>query len=755
MKTPGLHILLPLLLASCLGGEGQVFGAQPSLPAADAGPDSTMDTQLRINKTTLLETKSDKVRIDTASLLLLSENASARDFVLEVLRRTDNPPARAAICEALNQVRIGQKVLKKEDFIKPLIAILTSEEDPLIAKPAADATLIFGYSQVQAELEKAVADPALSVNVRTNIIYAIKRHPDKQAVTELINLLESRETPIAEAARSALLSVGIPVTQDSVSWQQVLADLKERGPDAYLRDRVIRDETRLRELERDLTAAQAQYLTALGGWYDALADDTAKNTFLAQRLSSSDVMVRAWTLDKLQELRKGKGNLKLSELEPILLGLISDPSRQVRLKTARLLALMGELNTSKALLDQLKIERDEQVMREILVALGETCYAGSMPTAGRKISDEVRKETLDWAAKFLGAADADKARSGAAVIGKLLEQDGLKPEEVGRYLKALADRYTQVVVGTDPVLRGDLLGTMAGLCTTRSTCKEQAVKLYSGIFEQALADKAEAVRLRAVDGCVNVDKMSALRKLRENMAADPSVAIRQKLMDLAGESGGSQDLDWLAEKLGVTGEGELAWRAMLKIFRRSDLKVLSDWAVKIEVLATAGKIGFEQRIAFLTLVEQMAQSENKADVLKGVRTNLAQLYVSSNSFKQAGDYLKMLLAVAATEEEKQRVQAQLLRVYLGLGSMDQASDLISKCLSSKDLGLGSDGFLVRSIEEYLNSPTTTDPVPLLRSLEQIRIPDPETSRAWRTLVGRWSERYAKAKSIQGGAEPNN
>ncbi len=54
----------------------------------------------------------------------------------------------------------------KEDFVKPLIAILTSEEDSAIAKPAAEALLIFGYDQVQADLEKAVTDPSLSANLR-------------------------------------------------------------------------------------------------------------------------------------------------------------------------------------------------------------------------------------------------------------------------------------------------------------------------------------------------------------------------------------------------------------------------------------------------------------------------------------------------------------------------------------------------------------------------------------------------------------
>ncbi len=351
--------------------------------------------------------------------------------------------------------------------------------------------------------------------------------------------------------------------------------------------------------------------------------------------------MRCWGIDKLQELRNAKGTLKLSELEPSLLDLIKDPSRQVRLRTARLLARMGELNVAKPLLDQLKVEPDDQVRREILVALREACYVGSLATTGHKVPDDVRKETLEWAVRFLGEADVEKVRAGAEVIGKLLEQDGLKPAEVDRYLKTLLDRYTQAGVAADPGMRGSLLGAMAGLCATRSTCREQAVKLYGGLFEQALTDKEAVVRQSAVDGLVNIDKPGALRKLRENMANDPNVAIRQKLMDLAGEIGGPQDLEWLAEKLGVAGEGEAAWPAMMKIFRsdRSDLAVLANWTVKIDALAKTGKVTVEQSIAFLTLVEQKAKSENKADLLKDVRTRLAQLYVANNNFKQASECL--------------------------------------------------------------------------------------------------------------------
>jgi HEAT repeat protein len=760
MNAPRIHILLSFLVVCGVPVEGlwvgrPVLRAQELPPlTAETKPDAEIDTQLRINKTTLLEGKNYRNQIDAAGLLLADENPAAREIVLDVLRRTDNPQARAAVCDALNASRVAQKPLKnKEDFIQPLIAILTSVEDPLIAQPAAEATLIFGYSDVQPDLDKAVVDPSLSLKVRMNIIYAIKRHPDKEAVAKLISLLENSDPQIVEAARTALSSIGISVSLDPTARQQMVAEMRTRGVDAFLRDRVIWQETRLRDLQNELSAWQKRCLTAMGDRYDSLADEAAKTDFLKQQLSSPEVAVRSWALDKLQELRKGTGKLRLSDLETILPDRISDPSKQVRLKTAQLLAL-GELNLAQPLLKQLKVETDDQVRREILVALREACYVGSLATAGRKVPEDVRKETLDWAVRFLGEADVEKVRTGAEVIGKLLGQDGLKPEEVDRYLKALSDRYTVAGAGADPALRGYLLSAMAGLCTTRSTCREQAVKLYSTFFEQALADKAEVVRQNAMDGFMNTYKSSALRKLRETMANDPSAAIRQKLVDWAGEIGGPQDLNWLAEKLGVAGEGDQAWQAMLKILQRSDLAVLTDWRPKLDALAAAAKVVVDQRIAFLTLMELEAKSENKADVLKDTRTRLAQLYVESKNLKQASEYWKMLLDAAAPGEERQQTQGQLLRAYLGSGSLDQAADLISKGLSAKDLDLRSTGSVAKVIEEYLNSPATTDPGVFLGMLQQIKVSDPNTQQAWRALLNGWSV-VAKAKKSEDTGRINN
>jgi hypothetical protein len=71
------------------------------------------------------------------------------------------------------------------------------------------------------------------------------------------------------------------------------------------------------------------------------------------------------------------------------------------------------------------------------------------------------------------------------------------------------------------------------------------------------------------------------------------------------------------------------------------------------------------------------------------------------------------------------------------------------------LDLTPNGFVVKSIEEYLNSPTTTDPGILLTVLKGIKVKDPGTMQTWGELLSQWSERFAKAKKTEDGGRTNN
>ncbi|NLH40255.1 MAG: HEAT repeat domain-containing protein [Planctomycetes bacterium] len=755
MKAPRLHILMLLLMAACPG----TACAQEATPAAvveEVVPTTQIDTQLRINKTTLLESPNRKNQVDAAILLLTSENPDARRILLDVLAMTDNPNARAAVCEAVSLTRTSpQPVKNKEDFIKPLIGVITSEQDYSIVKLAAEATLVFSYSQVQLELEKAVADPALSVTARTNVIYAMRRHPDKQAVIKLFGLMDGSEPQIVEAARSALASVGIVVSSDPAIRRQSLLELQQRSAESFLRERVIRQETRMRENETDRENLWKKYLTDKTALYNLQGTEAAKVKFLNTSLADRDARVKIWALERLEEMRVGTSKAKFSELEPTLIPLITDPSRDVRRNTARLLASLWEVNVAKPLLDQLNVETDELVRREILVALREACYA-SLTTPGPKLPEEIRAGTLGWAVKFLEDADPEKARVGAEVIGKLLEPNGLKPEDVDGYLTHLADRYAGLNPANDVSLRVDLLSAMAGLCSSESKCRDLAAKHFGSLFEQALAEKADPVRLIAIDGLFNAsgDKPSIIRRLWKILGSDPLPAIRLKLVELAGDAGGAQELDWLAEKLGVAGEGDASWQAILKIFRRSPSTLLAEWAAKIKSPPIAGRLTPEQQISFFDMVRQRAQAETKPELLREAQTNLADLYIVAGRLKEASECLR-ILAAGATGQELAKYQGQLLQVYLGLGSTEETCGLLVNYLSTKGLDLTPEGVVAKSIEAYLSNPAAVNSQALLDALQQIKVSDLQAAQAWQALLNGWTSRYAKAKKTGEIDSPHN
>ncbi len=747
-----------LLIAACL----RAVCAQEAVPVAaeEAVPISQIDAQLRLYKTALLENPNPKNRVDAASLLLVSENPEARKILLDVLSLAENPAARTAVCEVLSPTRTWQTPIKnKEDFIKPLIGVIASEEkDFNLVKLAAEATLVFGYSQVQMELEKAVVDPALSAVARTNVIYAMRRHPDKQAVIKLFSLLDSGEPQIVDAARTALAAVGVTVSSDSAVRRQTLLELQQRGTEVFLRERVIRQETRMRETEAERENVWKKYLADKTTLYNLQGAEDAKVKFLATHLAERETRVKLWALDRLEELRVGTSKAKFSALEPVLKDLISDPSRDVRLSTAKRLASLWELNVAKPLLDQLNVEQDEQVRREILVALREACYTSLGDTAsGPRIPDEIRAGTLTWGVRFLNEADAEKARVGADVIGKLLEPNGMKPEDVNNYLGTLAQRYARMNPANDVALRGYLLSAMSGLCSSRSACREPAAKLFGTLFDQAIADKTESVRLIAMDGVINAnaDKILALRKLRKDLAADASVKIRLKLIDLAGDGGEQQELDWLVGKLGVADESEPAWTAMLDIFQRAPAALMVDWVAKIQSPEVAAKLTPEKQIPFFAIVRQKAQSESKQDLLKEAQVNLANLYIATKSFKEASDSLRSLIATEPAGQELARFQGQLLGVYLELGNAEATRSIIANYLSGKDFDLSPEGDVAQCIEAYLGHPTAINPGELLESLQQVQVADPQVRQMWQALLSRWAERYAQARKNGGGESTSN
>ncbi len=760
MDAPRRCILFLVLLAGLVGpAVAQETASTPVAPADNA----EIDKQIKVYKTTLLEGKDEETRLYAATLLLSNGNGEARKELLDVLRDEGHPEARVAVCKALITAREDRKaVANKEELIEPLMGVLSTENDPSRAELAAQALLIFRYDDIAKPLEQLLNSADAGQTARFNAIRALKYQPDDQAIFTLVGLLRRQDEGLAAEAGKALELLGIDVPADAQGIDTLEAGLKSRGPEAYLknplimRNWLVSRENRIRELAAAQTLWEQKYLAALGSLYDAQADEKARSEFLARQLSAAEPSVKMWALGKLEELRKGTGKGKLSEqLEKLVLGLVSYRDRRVRLKTAGLLTLMWELDSTRQLLDQLKVEEDSEVRQALFVALGNACYYASLPTSSVQIPEGVRKETLELAVAFLNESVPERIRSGADVIRKLLEQDGLGAKDVNNYLTALAERYRQVSPTVNHGLRGELLSAMATLCSSRSVIRAQAAKLYSPVFEEALGDEVESVRQAAVDGLINIDKSAALRRLRPDFVKDPSVGIRSRLIELAGDVGGQEDLDWLSKKLGTAGEGEPAWQAMLKILRRSNTDMMSQWIARFDALPAPNRLSPEQMISFLALVEQKAQGDNKADVLMEVRLRLFALYVVGNDTARATEYMNLIVTAANTEKDKNAVAIRLLNTCLQAGDaqVDLAGAVVESYLTERDLG--PDSPMAKSLKAYLSEPPAgADPNALIARLRRIKVKQPEKRSLWQQLVAEW-EAFAKAKKTVPVEQTNN
>ena len=742
-----LLVLVLLVLAGCQQGANKVDN-NTMVPTAETLPRGETDTQLKVNQEALLRGATDDVRLDAATVMLFSDNTRARQVLIDTLKQSENKQARMAVCRALTVSRETRRpVRNKNDFIEPLANVLKTEEgNP--AKFAAEALLIFDYDAIANVLEPMAKDESMPVKARLNAIYAMRMQLDIKAITRIAELVEDKDKQVSVAASDALRSLGIPVSRDARRRAQILSELRTNGMERFQRDWLVRQESRVNDLEKERDQWRKLYLGSLDRIYEGISDEGQRGKFLIEQLNNPESMIRLWALGKVSQWRIGTQSKLPAELGPVLVKLVSSDNRDVRLAAAKLLSLTGELSSAERLAEQFKVEQDEEVKTELFVALGAACHYALVPTSGSQLSPELRRQTLEWAAGYLNDEDAKKAHKGAEVIRKLIEPGGLSDDEVAKYMDMLVERYNRDKQTGNGTLRGDLLGTMARLCG-QNVYKPESAKRFAGLFEQALSDESDLVREVAVDGLICVDRPRALKLLAKDFVNDRSQIVRDRVMELAGEVGGKDDLSWLWDKMGANSEGKTAWQAMLKIFNNCDVNVVESWIGRLDSQAGKGKLSDEQYVAFFELAERKAVAENKAEMVRATKEKLAQLYTKAGQFEQAAEYLGKLRGLAKTAEQKEAILGQLVDVYLRWPRVEAATQLVGNCLLEKDLG--HDSAVVRSIDAFLDNPSEgSDPNMVLKSLRRIKLAD--QCPLWRQQLARWDKRFGPAKEAE---EPNS
>ncbi|MBP8304108.1 MAG: hypothetical protein KBE04_08275 [Phycisphaerae bacterium] len=473
-------------------------GAAVAQDRAAAVEEAKLDPQLEVNREVLLNKGStERNRINAASLMLFNPDPVARKILLECLAQSENPGTQVAICRALGQSRTDTRpVTNPEDFIQPLLRILAGQ-DQAAARLAAEAALIFGYDTIGTSMEKLARDRAIAVGGRLNAIYALKLQPDKRAAITLVALVDDPDEHVAAQAMDALHAIGIPVGKDPEARGQIIYELQRKSKEEFLRDWLVRQEERMREEREQAKTWRDLFLRMLDQYYGLLPDDAERGRVVAEQLKARQNELKLWALNKLYLWRvegAGRPGLPLlAGIEPTLVSLISDGDRDVRLETAKLLTLMGQISPPDRLLAQLDVEQDGEVKTKLFRALGPVWDFALLPESGVAVSPEVRTRTLDWAARFLAEPDPDKSRDGAEIMQKLMmtEKSGLK--DVDQYLELLEQRFRQTAA-TDATLRSDLVRVMGALCSERSACRERARARFDPVFELARGDESQGPR---------------------------------------------------------------------------------------------------------------------------------------------------------------------------------------------------------------------------------------------------------------------
>lgn len=738
------HLIL-LLICSV----GFIFAAPPQVQAEDTNNIAIEDEesrQLRICRDALTHGVTERIRLDAAMGLLMRKDQASHAILLDVLTASDNLPAQIAVCQALIKGRgIGSAVGSVEMFLPPLIEVVRSS-DISLARLAAEALLLFPFDRISPAFTELAENPKADKQARLNVIYVFQIRPESQSLGVLVGLLDDSDPQIVRAAELALQeSFGMPIGTGKNVWQKVLNELKEKKPDEINRERLLRQENRLREVQIQRDLWRKLYLDTLDKEFESL-DVKIKSTYLQDKLGSDLPEVKLWALDKVQRISSESAALFREKL----LVLLSDDNRDVRLGTAKALSTMSALDPGQVLLEQYQKENDPQVALAIFEALGEACFFAFSPGSKITLPMETKAKTLQIAKEYTSKDDPEMSKKGAEVLQKLLELNGLTPKETQYYLETILSRYHLETQNQGPI-RGELLAVMARLCGSPQS-RTDAALIFRPVFESALRshDDNSMVRQAAAIGMVNIDKIAAMQLFQEiGLQNDSSPAVLQVYIELAGQTGTADDLDWLVGLFAANGQGDHVWSAMLSILQRQDAGVIASWALKLEQ-----NTAFSDEIReLLSIAEQKAATQDDADLLYELQFRLIMWYGNQKNFDQVAVYREKLSAADTSNPKVYKALRQTdelaVEAYLQIRNFASAAGIIGDLLRQNQIS--STSTILDRISIYLESGANSiaDKKSLLKSLSELTI---SSEQLW------WNEKLECWKSFEGNGvkgDPNN
>ncbi|MBN1787067.1 MAG: hypothetical protein JW806_01580 [Sedimentisphaerales bacterium] len=683
----------------------------------------------------MLNSTDEQTRIDAAVELLKSSSSQARQVLLKALENKENPAVQVSICKALVQFRnFPNLVPDRNDFLVPLMTIIRTQNGEM-ATLAARASLMYSYQKVKNYIKNIIDDPALSDSIKKNAIYALQIRPDKEAVSMLVNLLDSKDVKLASAAADALTE-WIPAANDEKLWLRKAKGLKYKSRTDVFREKLLTQEEKTRRLCDEVVEWQKRYVSSLEIIYLNTADEESRGKFIAENLAFDQSPVKQWAIEKINMWRKSGKPLPLDILQKPLVNLVSDPDPAIRLATAKLLGVLTNVNSVDALFTQLKEESKPDVKTQILISLAYVCNFALSPGAEIEISSEVRTETLKIAADFLKDSNPIAA---AEVIRNLLLQNGLEEAQVKPYFKLIANMFKKA---DDEQTRGRLLEEMARLCGSDSFYMTIAGGIFNDIFAESINSKNNQIATPAVIGLIRIDQISAFELLKKKgFANHPSMKVRSELVSIAGQMGTADDLDWLGpivKNAESDDEEKQAVDAMMNIFQHCHADVLFKWVQEFAFLAKTKKneLILARTRALFEMAEKKAEADQDMQLLFSIRYSMAQYCSDLEWYDLAAKYYGILLQSGFDPAQAPQITAKLLNVHLYSGQAEAVKQIVTNFLLSSDFL--PDAELAMVLNDYfMKNKDAQQSKRIFDAIASIKIPADNPRPLWTAQLEEW------------------
>lgn len=643
-----------VLLSTATGARGQQETTATQPATASTQPAPAPSTQAAGSAPAASRPAADEQRLN--DLLTLIEGpsiplAARRTGARELLRQNwaETPPRLALLLAGQNataRLAVALALADVPQHLDPAYVdpLIQMLESPETELREAAAAALAGYRDtgVTPRLRDILLDESRPMSLRLAAVEALGLMTQRDAVAALIQVLENPDSPLVQPALRAIENI------TAVSFPDELAGVERWwAHNAELSPAEWKQAQieRLIQRNRGLLRRVRELEARLVDAYrtDYLrAPESQRPNLLQTYLADTTTLVRLLGLELVQQ-HLGDGRSLAPEVATQIRALLTDTDHEVRAAAVQAVARLRDNADAARFLELLALERQPKVRRALVNALG---YLGG---------ENVIQPLLD----MLASREEPASTEAVAALGRLAERAAL-PEQ---WRTPVADALLTVFEQTEPsdvALRERVVWAMSLIRDPR----------FAEVFALALEDQEDpAVRQSAIRGILELKNPSLTNALLPVTAAEEASLRGSAVAALAELASTDEHLLALWTRLDPARESEevtrrAAWQGVLRVLANRPPDQVRPWVERLPAQSPQRRQWALD--LYRLLVQKLQNDPARLAELGRFRARMADELAATGQKEEAiAAYLAALADLHQSDAEQfSEVAAALLRLAL-------------------------------------------------------------------------------------------